>query len=591
MYHDEQARARRPRTSSSRPSWIDAGRAHPHAPRGGHRRPAAAVALLRHAAPSASVEAIGLPADDVVVRTVMDINAGVDGAFVASSGKNMGAFKGVGYPEEIADFFRLEEYDGHTWLGHNRFPTNTPGWWGGAHPFALLDWAVVHNGEISSYGINRRYLEQFGYRCALRHRHRGRRLPLRPAAAPPRPAARAGLPGARQPALERDRPHGRRTSASSRRRCARSTGRRMLNGPFAIVLGFDGGMVALNDRIKLRPLVAARQGSILMVASEESVLHEVLRRARRASGRRAPASPSSRACRRRRHRQGRRAGLRRRGRGAPDDRRSLVAARVPRAHRRRPLPASAAAACSSAAGASTRSTSAPLPDHARCRACHRCVTLLPGAAPSPSSRTRSPTARTPPGRRPCAAPPGGRPRPAACCSPAWATTGRTSTSSTTSCSTPARSPTRPSTRCASRWSCAPTSAASRTASEVAERGRRLQAQDDAASPPSIRLDTPIMFAPMSYGSVIAQRAQVAGAWPPGACGILMNTGEGGLHADLYPYEDNIIVQVASGRFGVDADYLNARRRRRDQDRPGRQARHRRPPARREGRPRRSPPRA
>ena len=39
-------------------------------------------------------------------------------------------------------------------------------------------------------------------------------------------------------------------------------------------------------------------------------------------------------------------------------------------------------------------------------------------------------------------------------------------------------------------------------------------------------------------------------------GILMNTGEGGLHADLYPYEDNIIVQVASGRFGVDPEYLN-----------------------------------
>ena len=37
----------------------------------------------------------------------------------------------------------------------------------------------------------------------------------------------------------------------------------------------------------------------------------------------------------------------------------------------------------------------------------------------------------------------------------------------------------------------------------------------------------------------------------------MNTGEGGLHADLYPYQDNVIVQVASGRFGVHADYLNA----------------------------------
>jgi glutamate synthase domain-containing protein 1 len=50
----------------------------------------------------------------------------------------------------------------------------------------------------------------------------------------------------------------------------------MLNGPFAIVLGFNGGMVALNDRIKLRPLVAARQGTKIMVASEESAIREVL---------------------------------------------------------------------------------------------------------------------------------------------------------------------------------------------------------------------------------------------------------------------------------------------------------------------------
>jgi hypothetical protein len=42
------------------------------------------------------------------------------------------------------------------------------------------------------------------------------------------------------------------------------------------VLGFNGGMVALNDRIKLRPLVAARQGDVLMVASEESAMRAVL---------------------------------------------------------------------------------------------------------------------------------------------------------------------------------------------------------------------------------------------------------------------------------------------------------------------------
>ena len=48
-----------------------------------------------------------------------------------------------------------------------RYPTNTPGWWGGAHPFAMLDYSVVHNGEISSYDANRRYIEMFGYKCTL----------------------------------------------------------------------------------------------------------------------------------------------------------------------------------------------------------------------------------------------------------------------------------------------------------------------------------------------------------------------------------------------------------------------------------------
>ena len=97
----------------------------------------------------------------------MEINQKIDGAFVASSGKNMGVFKGVGYPEDIGEFYRVEEYEGYMWTSHGRFPTNTPGWWGGAHPFAILDWSVVHNGEISSYGINRRYLEAFGYHCTL----------------------------------------------------------------------------------------------------------------------------------------------------------------------------------------------------------------------------------------------------------------------------------------------------------------------------------------------------------------------------------------------------------------------------------------
>jgi glutamate synthase domain-containing protein 1 len=104
---------------------------------------------------------------EYVVGQVMEINSTIDGAFVASSGKNMGAFKGVGYPEDIGVFYKLGEYKAYIWTAHGRFPTNTPGWWGGAHPFCLLDWSIVHNGEISSYGINKRYLEPFGYKLPL----------------------------------------------------------------------------------------------------------------------------------------------------------------------------------------------------------------------------------------------------------------------------------------------------------------------------------------------------------------------------------------------------------------------------------------
>jgi len=273
MYHDEQARAEAEALISAS-LIVDHAEIIPTRPVEGIVDP---PLLWRYfTMPSErAMETIGIGSDDLVVRVVMDINANVDGAFVASSGKNMGAFKGVGLPEQIADFYRLEDYAGHTWLGHNRFPTNTPGWWGGAHPFCLLDWAVVHNGELSSYGINRRYLEEFGYRCTLGtdtevaaylfdlllRRHK---LPLE--------VACMALASPLWSEIERMPPDRRRTAQALRM----VYGPAMLNGPFAIVLGFNGGMVALNDRIKLRPLVAATQGPVLIVASEESAIHEAL---------------------------------------------------------------------------------------------------------------------------------------------------------------------------------------------------------------------------------------------------------------------------------------------------------------------------
>lgn len=72
--------------------------------------------------------------------------------------------------------------------------------------------------------------------------------------------------------------------------------------------------------------------------------------------------------------------------------------------------------------------------------------------------------------------------------------------------------------------------------------------------PQLKLDVPIMFSAMSYGA-INYNAHKALAIAAKESGILYNTGEGGLHKNLYKYGDNTIVQVASGRFGVHKKYL------------------------------------
>jgi glutamate synthase domain-containing protein 2 len=75
-------------------------------------------------------------------------------------------------------------------------------------------------------------------------------------------------------------------------------------------------------------------------------------------------------------------------------------------------------------------------------------------------------------------------------------------------------------------------------------------------PPQIRLSMPVMFSAMSYGS-ISYNAHESLARAAAELGILYNTGEGGLHENLYKYGKHTIVQVASGRFGVHKTYLNS----------------------------------
>jgi len=213
-----------------------------------------------------------ISADDYVVSVVMRINTDVEDSFVFSSGKNMGVFKGVGYPEDIGRYFCLEDaYKGYCWTAHGRFPTNSRGWWGGAHPFSILDWTVVHNGEISSYGINRRYLEQFGYQCTLETdtevvayavdllmRRHG--LPLEVVARVLAPPLWEQIE--RMPAAERE----------FMRALRQVYGSLLLNGPFAVVIAHEGEMIGLTDRIRLRPLTVGEKGDMVYLSSEESAI-------------------------------------------------------------------------------------------------------------------------------------------------------------------------------------------------------------------------------------------------------------------------------------------------------------------------------
>jgi glutamate synthase domain-containing protein 1 len=211
---------------------------------------------------------------EYVVGKVMKVNTAGQGAYIYSSGKNVGVFKGVGHPEQIARYFGIEEYTGYLWTAHARFPTNTPGWWGGAHPFSILDWTVVHNGEISSYGANRRYLEMQGYHCTMHtdteviayaadFLMRSHNLPVEIVAgilAPPLWVE-----------IDRMQPE-QRVLYSTLRQVYSGL---LVNGPFTVIIARQGEMIGLTDRIRLRPLTAGVDGNRLYLSSEEAPIRLV----------------------------------------------------------------------------------------------------------------------------------------------------------------------------------------------------------------------------------------------------------------------------------------------------------------------------
>ncbi|KNZ43135.1 class II glutamine amidotransferase [Acetobacterium bakii] len=209
-----------------------------------------------------------------IVETVFHINTFIKGAYIFSSGKNMGVFKAVGFPEDVGEFYRLEEYDAYSWTAHGRYPTNTPGWWGGAHPFALLDYSIVHNGEISSYDANRRFIEMFDYKCNLQTDtevityiidYLNRKQGLNYENIAKIIAAPFWEEIKRMPEAEAKRITLFRNTFASL----------LITGPFSIILGFNGGFMALNDRLKLRSMVTGEKDNIVYIASEECAIRAI----------------------------------------------------------------------------------------------------------------------------------------------------------------------------------------------------------------------------------------------------------------------------------------------------------------------------
>ena len=82
-------------------------------------------------------------------------------AFVLSQGRNLMILKIVGYAEEAALYYQLLDFKAHVWIAHQRYPTRGRVWHpGGAHPFAAMNVALVHNGDFANYHAVAEYLRQ-----------------------------------------------------------------------------------------------------------------------------------------------------------------------------------------------------------------------------------------------------------------------------------------------------------------------------------------------------------------------------------------------------------------------------------------------
>jgi len=212
------------------------------------------------------IEVSGVSDIFVLENTISEINAilwsrGKTGR-IYFWGRTLEVFKGVNYPREIADLYNVYKLEGDLWLAHTRQPTNSPGYypyW--SHPFAARDVAVVHNGDISSFGSNMNFLYYYSNvksfvgtdsECIaflIHHLLNYEKLDVE--------TISKILVG---------------DSSLDFKLRLRYKGA-ILDGPFAVAVGVytedDLYLIALVDRQKLRPIVIGEDENYYYVASEE----------------------------------------------------------------------------------------------------------------------------------------------------------------------------------------------------------------------------------------------------------------------------------------------------------------------------------
>ncbi len=189
---------------------------------------------------------------------------------VYSAGKSVNVYKGVGYPGDVAKIYNIHEVEGDMWLAHTRQPTNSPGhypYW--SHPFATFDIAIVHNGDLSSFGANIEFLSSRGWGsfvgtdseviAMLFDELLGEGYDVEGAVKIlTNPSRRLGV---LDPSLDYIYRNAR------------------LDGPFTAIIGYYSGddlyMVVIADRSKFRPVILAEDEEWIYAASEENEVREL----------------------------------------------------------------------------------------------------------------------------------------------------------------------------------------------------------------------------------------------------------------------------------------------------------------------------